>query len=108
MLNINDRSDGEREHEDEAEAWAAYHADERSLTGTEVLVSEWETFDEELEANPFTVKFDPPIVARVTSLDYRLLDDVGVWIIHPWVYLDAGEGRNGWVDGYAHMWKVTK
>jgi hypothetical protein len=106
MLNINDRSDGERMHGSEAEAWQAYEADKRELVGSEVLVSEMEVFDEDAD-QPLPQTFNPPRVGRVTGYDHRLLDDVGAWIVHPYVYVEV-DGTEGWTDGYAHMWKVTK
>jgi hypothetical protein len=104
-MNINDRAT-EVMHGSEAEAWEAYHADERALVGTEVLVSAMEVFDEETEANPFEQTYDPPRVGKVTGYDYRLLDDGGAWIVHPYVYLEV-DGIEGWTDGRAHMWEVN-
>jgi hypothetical protein len=103
MLNINDR-ETEVMHGSEAEAWAAYHADEKELVGSEVLVSAWEVFDEEAD-QPLPHTFDPPRVGRVRYYDYRLLDDVGGWIVHPYVGLEV-DGIEGWTDGRAHMWRT--
>lgn len=105
-MNINEWGEDGIIHDDKGQAWAAYHADERELVGTEVLVSAMEVFDEETEANPFEQTFDPPRVGKVTYFDYRLLDDVDVWIVHPIVGVEV-DGVEGWVDGRSHMWKVN-
>lgn len=103
MTNINEYSQ-ECTHASEAEAWAAFHADEQAHVGTDVLVSEMEVYDETIEANPYTVKFAPPRVGKVLYYDYRLLDDVGGWIIHPVVGLEV-DGVEGWTDGAPRMWE---